>query len=109
MASREASSTASPLGPGRPPDMLERQNDYLALRHNVAFGMLFVAPAIIALPPRKLDIYTVSLAFTWVFCLNEVMKHHFNGAGTLRFIAGKREGTEEQRRKEEGLVTGWRG
>ncbi|KAI5843762.1 hypothetical protein BZA05DRAFT_410587 [Tricharina praecox] len=113
MATPETSSTASPSGPGRPLDMtelLERQNDYLALRHNVAMGMLIVAPALIALPPRKLDIYTAGLAFTWVFCLNEVTKHHFNGAGILRVIVGKREGElEEQQRKEKELTTGWRG
>jgi len=104
--------TSSPSTPPPSPDrntqdLLARQADYADLCHKIAVGMLFVAPAIIALPPRKLDVYTVGLGFAWVYCLNRVTKSH--GADLMHAIGGKRVEEEREAKKGDGGMVGWRG
>jgi hypothetical protein len=86
-------------------DMINLQDDYLKLRRNVALGMLVVAPALIALPPRKLDLFTFGLGFTWVVCLNEVLKPR--GTDLAHVLVGREKkpaGTEEV-----GINKDWKG
>jgi hypothetical protein len=87
-------------------DLLARQAEYADLCHKVAVGMLFAAPVIIALPPRKLDIYTVGLGFAWVYCLNRVTKSY--GTDLMHVIGGKRL-EEREAKKGDGGMVGWRG
>ncbi|KAA8900182.1 hypothetical protein FN846DRAFT_909380 [Sphaerosporella brunnea] len=111
MATRETSSTASPAGHSKNPtvsELQQRQNDYLTLRRNVALGMLVVAPALIALPPRKLDLFTFGLGFTWVFCLNEVMKP--SGTDIFHALAGRpQKAADATAAEEENKLGGWKG
>lgn len=54
------------------PGLDEKQEKIRNLAYRVALGSLIVCPAIIAVPPRKLDFYTFGLGLTWVYCLNHV-------------------------------------
>ncbi|KEF54219.1 uncharacterized protein A1O9_10015 [Exophiala aquamarina CBS 119918] len=43
----------------------QMRNDYDRFLNTVTLGTLFVAPILIAMPPRKLDFYTFSLGSAW--------------------------------------------
>src|SRR4051812_31328338 len=55
---------------------------YNTFLHNTSLTMLFLAPALIALPPRKLDLYTVALATSFVASANHLTKER-TGRGLL--------------------------
>jgi hypothetical protein len=55
---------------------------YETFLHNTSLTMLFLAPALIALPPRKLDLYTATLAASFLASANHVTKEH-TGRGLL--------------------------
>ena len=57
-------------------DLLDSQARYKALRYRTSLGILVVAPALILLPPRKMDIFTFGLGASWVYCLGEVADQH---------------------------------
>jgi hypothetical protein len=59
--------------------MTESYNTFL---HNTSLTMLFLAPALIALPPRKLDLYTVALVGSFVASANHLTKER-TGRGLL--------------------------
>ena len=56
--------------------MLFRSARYATLRYRTSLGILIVAPALILLPPRKMDIFTFGLGASWVYCLGEVADQH---------------------------------
>ena len=67
------------------PTLAQREamtNSYNAFLHNTSLTMLFLAPALIALPPRKLDLYTVALAGSFVASANHLTKER-TGRGLL--------------------------
>jgi hypothetical protein len=45
------------------------------LKRNLAIGLLIACPILIALPPRKLDVYTFGLGATTFISLNHLQKH----------------------------------
>lgn len=47
---------------------------YRTFQHYTALGFLFGAPVLIALPPRKLDIYTFGLGSSWVLSANHLYR-----------------------------------
>ena len=53
--------------------------------------MLFVAPALIALPPRKLDLYTFTLAGIFAVSGNQLLRER-NGVGILGALPGREAG-----------------
>lgn len=59
---------------------VQMTKDYNKFLNTVSLGTLFVAPILIALPPRKLDFYTFSLGGAWM----AAAYHKDLGSGTLR-------------------------
>ncbi|KAL7272756.1 hypothetical protein RUND412_004425 [Rhizina undulata] len=57
-------------------ELISQQKQYADLRYKFALGMLFVAPALMLVPPRKIDVYTFGLGTAWVYCLSEVSSSH---------------------------------
>ncbi|PUU83535.1 hypothetical protein B9Z19DRAFT_1098598 [Tuber borchii] len=57
-------------------DPLDNQARYAMLRYRTSLGILVAAPALILLPPRKMDIFTFGLGASWVYCLGEVADQH---------------------------------
>ena len=55
---------------------------YQTFLHTTSLTMLFLAPALIALPPRKLDLYTVALGASFVASVNHLTKER-TGRGLL--------------------------
>ncbi|MCJ1478883.1 hypothetical protein MMC13_007567 [Lambiella insularis] len=54
----------------RPPAPAPR--DFASATHTLSLTLLLAAPLLIALPPRKLDLYTFSLAGAWLVSANHV-------------------------------------
>ncbi|KIV93636.1 hypothetical protein PV10_04834 [Exophiala mesophila] len=92
-------STSTPNKPPEPStDRLQRMAaDYDSFVNTVTLATLFVAPALIALPPRKLDFYTFSLASVWILSAN--YRGTFSGLkpSFLGMPAKAREIQEQQR------------
>lgn len=66
----------------------ERQriyNDYHTFLNTASLATVFVAPVLIILPPRKLDLYTFSLASAFVVAANFQTKQR-TGSGLLAHI-----------------------
>lgn len=57
--------------------------------HNTSIAMLVIAPVLIALPPRKLDLYTFFLGGGFVASANHLIKER-TGAGILYQFPGTR-------------------
>jgi hypothetical protein len=71
------------------PTLAQREamtKSYNTFLHNTSLTMLFLAPALIALPPRKLDLYTVALAASFVASANHLTKER-TGRGLLGNMA----------------------
>src|SRR5205809_6651881 len=49
-----------------------RAEDYVRFKHLAALTCVFAAPVLIALPPRKLDLYTASLGTAFIFSANRL-------------------------------------
>lgn len=67
------------------PTLAERERmttSYHAFLHNTSLTLLVLAPVLIALPPRKLDIYTLSLASAFALSANHLTAER-TGAGIL--------------------------
>jgi len=109
----DSAAPAPPSEPGRPADvatlLAQRDAIYLSMRHSAAMAILFAAPVVMMLPPRKLDVYTAGLAFSWVFCLNEVANQRFGGGGIVRLLAERRTQEDRQRPGEKERAARWRG
>jgi hypothetical protein len=77
------SASNSPNGSSSEDDFDQREQmtkDYNKFLNTVSLGTLFVAPILIALPPRKLDFYTFSLGGAWI----AAAYHKDLGSGPLR-------------------------
>lgn len=48
--------------------------NYAAMKHNVSWALIFICPAIIAAPPRKLDFYTFMLGSAWLMSANQITR-----------------------------------
>lgn len=66
-----------PQPPTRQPTPTET-NQYASTIHNVAFGALFLCPALALLPPRKLDLYTLALVTSTGFSANYLYRERYN-------------------------------
>lgn len=79
-AARTTVTNETPPPPANPAptsqDPLDNQARYAMLRYRTSLGILVVAPALILLPPRKMDIFTFGLGASWVYCLGEVADQH---------------------------------
>lgn len=66
--------------------------DYSTFVHTTTLAACIVAPVLIALPPRKLDLYTFSLAGAFVASANHQVKERtglgFVGHASRPFVAG---------------------
>ncbi|KAI5806969.1 hypothetical protein EDC01DRAFT_637659 [Geopyxis carbonaria] len=114
-----ADNTTGPISnpnfkPTKPPvtaplaDVLAQQQDYMTLRYRVALGMLAVAPALIALPPRKLDVFSFGLAGCWVYSLNEVVRQT-RGQNLAYALGGERRVEAAKKSGAAAGLGGWRG
>lgn len=63
-------------------------DSYYKFVHNTSIAMLFVAPVLIALPPRKLDFYTFTLGGIFAVSGNQLLREK-NGVGILGLLPGK--------------------
>lgn len=81
MSNTQQATTASPAAAA---DELQKR----ALIHNVSIGMLVIGPILIALPPRKLDIYTFSLLGLMSFSGNNLVREH-TGRGIVDHVNHK--------------------
>ncbi|KAG0126560.1 hypothetical protein HOY82DRAFT_101095 [Tuber indicum] len=70
----ENSSPANPAPTLQP--LVDNQASYTALRYRASLGVLVVAPALVLLPPRKMDLFTFGLGASWLYCLGEVANQH---------------------------------
>lgn len=61
-------------------------DDYATFIHTTSLALLFLAPVLIALPPRKLDLYTVALGGAFVLSANQLTKER-TGLGIMGNIA----------------------
>jgi hypothetical protein len=67
------------------PTLAQREamtKSYATFLHNTSLTMLFLAPALMALPPRKLDLYTVVLGASFVASANHLTNER-TGRGLL--------------------------
>lgn len=62
-------------------------NSFGTFVHNASLAMLVIAPVLIVLPPRKLDLYTFSLFGAFVVSANQLTKER-TGAGLLYQMPG---------------------
>ncbi|OCL14718.1 hypothetical protein AOQ84DRAFT_330578 [Glonium stellatum] len=63
-----------------------RQEQYETLKRNLALACLVGCPAIMALPPRKLDLYTFALGAVWVVSANQAARS-YTGRGVWQHVA----------------------
>lgn len=63
--------------------------------HNASLGMLILAPVLIAIPPRKLDLYTFALSGAFVASANRLVKER-TGQGLLSQLPGAQAARAEQ-------------
>ena len=63
-------------------------DSYHKFVHNTSVAMLFVAPVLIALPPRKLDFYTFTLGGIFAVSGNQLLRER-NGVGILGLLPGR--------------------
>jgi hypothetical protein len=63
-------------------------DSYHKFVHNTSVAMLFVAPVLIALPPRKLDFYTFTLGGIFAISGNQLLREK-NGVGILGLLPGR--------------------
>lgn len=66
------------------PDLTTSNNPRETTIRNISLAALIVCPAIIAVPPRKLDIYTVVLFSGTLFAANNVTGHYTGRSITTR-------------------------
>ena len=58
---------------------------YAKAIHNLSLALLVVCPAVLALPPRRLDLYAFSLSTAWVLSLNHLTAER-TGRGILAHL-----------------------
>ena len=85
MAASAANPPSNPPASSTTPSDNQQQRireSYASFVHNAALGGLIVAPILIAIPPRKLDLYTFFLTGAFVASANQITKER-TGAGLL--------------------------
>lgn len=87
------------VAPGEQLTALQKATNVAILKRNLAIGLLVTCPILIALPPRKLDVYTFCLAGTTFISLNHLQKHT-TGRSFLNRLGINDEGTISERIKE---------
>lgn len=65
-------------------------DSYHRFVHTTSLAMLFVAPVLIALPPRKLDFYTFTLGGIFAISGNQLLRER-NGVGILGLLPARGE------------------
>ncbi|KAJ9656454.1 hypothetical protein H2198_004912 [Neophaeococcomyces mojaviensis] len=83
---------SSPNDPSREPTLEQKirmTNSFGSFLHNTSLAMLVITPVLIALPPRKLDLYTFFLAGGFFASANHLTKER-TGAGLLYQLPGAR-------------------
>ncbi|EFR04785.1 hypothetical protein MGYG_07792 [Nannizzia gypsea CBS 118893] len=65
----------------------QRAEDFRKFKNYAALGFIVAAPIIIALPPRKLDLYTASLTTAFIISADHLLTER-TGKGIVSQIAG---------------------
>ncbi|KAL1965763.1 hypothetical protein VTN77DRAFT_5263 [Rasamsonia byssochlamydoides] len=60
-----------------------RAADYIRFKRYAAWTFIVASPILIALPPRKLDLYTVALSSAFVVSANHLYRERHDGRGIL--------------------------
>lgn len=82
----------TPPPPSREPTLeqkIQMTDSFGKFLHNLSIAMLVGAPVLIALPPRKLDLYTFFLTGSFIASANHLTKER-TGAGLLYQLPGAR-------------------
>ena len=87
------------VAPGDQLTPLQKATNTAILKRNLAIGLLITCPILIALPPRKLDVYTFCLAGTTFISLNHLQKHT-TGRSFLNRLGINDEGSISERVRE---------
>ncbi|KAF2652781.1 hypothetical protein K491DRAFT_565438, partial [Lophiostoma macrostomum CBS 122681] len=119
---------ATPNPPQAPPILtpeqrlaLEQKQKYDNLLRNLAIGGIIICPAIVLMPPRKLDLYTFSLAAGTYLSADHLSSHYtsrplvhhllpgffkYDGLPTdkAREVQAANRRAEEERRKRDGAI-----
>ncbi|KKA24029.1 hypothetical protein T310_1950 [Rasamsonia emersonii CBS 393.64] len=77
-----ASTTDTTTPPSTDDIAARRYADYLRFKHYAAWTFVVASPVLIALPPRKLDLYTVALSSAFVVSANHLYRERY-GRGIL--------------------------
>lgn len=81
---------ATPIEPSTstPSDLsaVESFAQYAAFKHYASLTFIFLAPALIAIPPRKLDFYTLGLVSAWTLSANQLISERSERKGVLRAL-----------------------
>ncbi|KAF8421000.1 hypothetical protein EV426DRAFT_224445 [Tirmania nivea] len=57
-------------------DLARRHAQYARIRYNASLGLLLACPLVLALPPRKLNVYSFGLGLVWLYSLDEVLSQN---------------------------------
>lgn len=64
-----------------------REEDYIRFKRYAAYAFLVASPIIIAIPPRKLDLYTFSLSTAFLLSANHITTER-TGSGLVTHMGG---------------------
>ena len=81
MTATQSPSTSSSSSPSEQNQSALRSTDYIKFKRYAAYTFLIASPILIALPPRKLDIYTVSLTGAFAVSGGYLYREKHNGQG----------------------------
>ncbi|KAF2502233.1 hypothetical protein BU16DRAFT_611922 [Lophium mytilinum] len=85
-------STSTPQQPPSPSSIADleaaRAAQFATLTRTLSYTLLLACPAIAALPPRKLDLYTFGLGAVWVASASHIT-HQRTGQGIWRNVASR--------------------
>jgi hypothetical protein len=100
--------------PGQPLTPIQQAANISVLKRNLAIGLLIACPILIALPPRKLDIYTFALGTTTFISLNHLQKHttgrsFLNRIGINDHAISSSNADDDSAKKKAAAVNTWDG
>ncbi|KAI9794956.1 MAG: hypothetical protein M1833_007330 [Piccolia ochrophora] len=109
--SPQVPSSGGPLDsspPGAPSSSTTTTTDptaqWATVKHNLSLALLIACPALIAVPPRKLDFYTFSLAAAWTASVNQLTVER-SGRGILAHLDARRVSAAAKGERDPGRAT----
>ena len=97
----DSSSTTSPTTDPTP----DYISGYTTFLHTASLSLLVLSPILIALPPRKLDLYTFSLVGAFSWSGNHLLRER-TGLGVLGHLGARRRHQQDEQEQYPGLTGG---